>query len=169
MDMTRPCETVFGMRIDQIRRDRGLTMVALANLAGVCLREIENWTYDRCEPILSYAYTTARALGYNVEDLADASLESIGKPPRQGIPGVASTAFKGLAGTTEFGITLKRALAERSYAKRDFALDIGVSRSSVTNWTCNGSDARLTSAMRAASTLGLSLHALCEGRIEARE
>lgn len=170
--MTRPRETIFGVRLAEARAARGLEIEALAFHCHVSQSSIEQWIGDRCEPLLAYAYKVASALGYDVEDLADPALEGALVRRREDRQLPWTFGFKGSVCTTAFGPTLKAELAAREIQIKQFAMDIGVPRCAVTKWVSERLDyraePRLTSAMRAADELGLSLHGLCSGEIRAR-
>lgn len=162
---SRPCETVFGHRLDDVRQARGWTIERLALHCRVSLSTMESWLGDGCEPLLGYAFKAACAVGYNIEDLADPSVRSLPEPQRADAPGEWTFEFKGSVCSTEFGATLRTAVTSSGRTIKDFAAEIGIPRSAVTKWVGGYSEPRLTSAMRAAVVLDLSLHGLCEGRI----
>lgn len=168
----RPRETVFGPRLVEAREARGWTIERFAHHCRVSVSTAESWLGDECEPLLAYAFKAACALGYDVEDLADPSLTGPLERRRADAPGAWTFGYKDAVGSTLFGATLRLVLIQRGRTFKDFALDVGVPRSAVTKWVSESdavrSEPRLTSAMRAADELGLSLHGLCEGRIRQR-
>lgn len=164
----RPRETAFGLSLDEVRRERGWTIERLALHCRVSQTSMESWISDGFEPLLGYAYKTACALGYDVEVLADPARTGPFERRRPDAPGEWTFDFKGSVGSTQFGSTLRTAIAQSGQTLKGFAADIGLGRHAITAWVGRHSEPRLTSAMRAADELGLSLHRLCEGQIRRR-
>jgi transcriptional regulator with XRE-family HTH domain len=164
----RPCETIFGQRVAEIRSSLGWTVEHFANHCRVSKNSMEVWLRDGCEPLLGYAFKVACALGRDVDDLADPSLDKPAPQRRDFKPSSWTFDYKGSVGTTAFGPTVKRALGVRGSTIKDFAAELGLARTCVNDWTLGKTEPRLTSAMRASERLGLNLHGLCEGRLEQR-
>lgn len=162
----RPTETVFGQRLADLRAERGLTIMMFALHCRVSQRSMESWIHDGAEPLLGYAYKVACALGVDIDDMADPALTGVPRRQRPDAPAPWTFDFKGAVCSTQFGATLRLAMHPRTIV--DFARDLGLSRVTVNDWTLAKTEPRLTSAMRAAAELGVSLHGLCDGRVEWR-
>jgi transcriptional regulator with XRE-family HTH domain len=160
----RPCETIFGHRLDDVRRARAWTIEYFALHCRVSLRTMEEWLHCRAEPLIGYAFKTALALGYDVEDLADPSLATLPKQRREDAPGEWTFEPKGSVNKTQFGATVREAIFASGRTIKDFAEVVDVHRNAVGKWCTSAAEPRITTAMRAAHVLGLSLHGLCEGR-----
>lgn len=60
----------FQARLRRLRRERGLTMRALARLAGLPDRALENYEHGRRQPTLPVARALAAALKVSLDELA---------------------------------------------------------------------------------------------------
>lgn len=60
----------MGNRLQQLRRDKGMSQPALADAAGVPVGSLRNWEQGRRLPQLDAAYRLALALGVSLDDLA---------------------------------------------------------------------------------------------------
>ncbi len=63
----------FAERLRRLRRERGITQAALAELSGIPLGTLRDYEQGRRDPLLSNAARIATALGVFVDELARGS------------------------------------------------------------------------------------------------
>jgi transcriptional regulator with XRE-family HTH domain len=60
----------MGLRLQRLRRERGLTQEALARRARVPVRSLQQWEQGIRTPLLTGAARVAAALGVTIDELA---------------------------------------------------------------------------------------------------
>jgi transcriptional regulator with XRE-family HTH domain len=157
----RPIETVFALRLMDVRERESMTYNQMAAKCCVTDSSVYRWLDMRFEPSLDLAFKVACAFGYSLDDMTDPGVESIAPafpaieqswaPPRLG-----------------FGRALQEAMRGMRLTDVEVSRRVGVSRPRVSNWKHGHAMPRLTSAARVADELGLSLHGMCCGDVVER-
>lgn len=63
-------ENIFGNRLRELRKERGLGQIKLAEILGVSKSIISLWEIGTCEPTLSKLKEMARFFGVTIDYLA---------------------------------------------------------------------------------------------------
>jgi DNA-binding XRE family transcriptional regulator len=151
---------MFGVRLSEL----GLQQNRLAELGGVSPKTVFDWVHGSSDPLISYAYAVALGLGYDVDDLAgDVPL---GSPRREPVPQQLEYAFKS-TGRTKFGVAFRQLVEREGVSLRELAPQIGAHDSTLGRWL-GDREPKLFWAHRTARVFGLSLHAMCEGKLVRR-
>lgn len=66
----------MGLRLQELRHEKGLSQAQLAKVAGVPAASLRNWEQGRRLPMLDAAFKIAKALGITLDELAGKVFET---------------------------------------------------------------------------------------------
>lgn len=100
----------LGMMIAELRKEKGMTQLELAEKMGVTDKAVSKWERDLSYPDINSLPNLAEALGVSVDELMQIKMEM--NTPKKSVTEIIDTAIKGVALAMGVAVTVLSVLGE---------------------------------------------------------